>query len=169
MEHRLTKRQERFVEEYLLDFNVTQAAVRAGYSKAHAGRIGYENLQKVHIQTAIGNRQKQLVVSSGVGPERVVKELTKLAFARVDDLFDAEWNLKNADQVPEHSKAAIASVTKTNTPGSNTTVKVTLASKLGALDQLARILGITGLDKNRDSDDKDLIEAVKAARRRYDA
>ncbi|MBF0213999.1 MAG: terminase small subunit [Magnetococcales bacterium] len=165
MERRLTKRQERFIEEYLFDFNITQAAVRAGYSKVHAGRIGHENLQKVHIQSAIGNRQKQLVVSSGVTPERVVKELTKLAFLEIDELFDAEWNIKNSAQVPEQVKAAITSVSKTTSPSGNTTVKVTLINKLGAIEALGRVLGIFTPDKNRDND-RDLITALREGRER---
>lgn len=49
----LTAKQQRFVEEYLVDLNATQAAVRAGYSKKTAGAIGGENLEKPEIQEAI--------------------------------------------------------------------------------------------------------------------
>lgn len=152
METKLTKKQERFVEEYLLDFNTTQAAVRAGYSKLHAGRIGYENLQKVHIQSAINYKQKQLMVSSGVTPERVVKELTKLAFLEPGDLFDSEWNIRPHEQVPDQVKAAITSVSRTTTPSGGSTVKVTLVNKLGAIEALARILGMLNPDRTKNEE-----------------
>ncbi|MBF0164460.1 MAG: terminase small subunit [Magnetococcales bacterium] len=139
---KLTKRQARFVEEYLTDFNATQAAVRAGYSEVNAARIGYENLQKVHIQSAIGNRQKELLVSSSVKPEQIVKELTKLAFADVSKLYDQQWNVRNLDEVPVEVRAAIVAVSKTTTPHGITTVKLTLVNKLSALDSLARLLGM---------------------------
>lgn len=168
-EIRLTKRQARFVEEYLTDFNATQAAVRAGYSKVNAARIGYENLQKVHITSAIGNRQKQLVVSSGGGPERIVKELTKLGFYDVRDLFDGEWNLLKPEQIKDEVRAAITSVSRTTTPQGHVTVKVTLASKLGAMELLGKILGILNPDKSKGTQDgltdEERIEIIKRVRR----
>lgn len=50
---KLTDKQKRFVSEYLIDLNATQAAIRAGYSAKTAGRIGGENVQKPEIQKAI--------------------------------------------------------------------------------------------------------------------
>ena len=49
----LTPKQSRFVEEYLVDMNATQAAIRAGYSKKTARQIGDENLSKPVIQKAL--------------------------------------------------------------------------------------------------------------------
>lgn len=52
----LTTKQKRFVEEYTVDFNATQAAIRAGYSEKTAGEIGYENLKKPQISESIQER-----------------------------------------------------------------------------------------------------------------
>lgn len=49
----MTDKQQFFVQEYLKDFNATQAAIRAGYSKKTAGAIGAENLTKPEIQEAL--------------------------------------------------------------------------------------------------------------------
>lgn len=49
----MTKKQKRFVEEYLIDLNATQAAIRAGYSPDTAGSIGAENLKKPEIKSRI--------------------------------------------------------------------------------------------------------------------
>lgn len=49
----LTAKQQRFVDEYLVDLNATQAAIRAGYSKKSAASIGEENLRKPDIQRKI--------------------------------------------------------------------------------------------------------------------
>lgn len=49
----MTPKQQRFVEEYLIDLNATQAAIRAGYSESTASEIGYENLTKPQIAEAI--------------------------------------------------------------------------------------------------------------------
>ena len=49
----LTPKQQRFIEEYLVDLNATQAAIRAGYSEKRAYAIGHENLRKPEILVAI--------------------------------------------------------------------------------------------------------------------
>lgn len=63
----LTNKQLRFVDEYLVDLNATQAAIRAGYSPKTAGVIGAENLEKPKISAAIEKRmaekQSELIAS----------------------------------------------------------------------------------------------------------
>ncbi|QLB44405.1 terminase small subunit [Mannheimia pernigra] len=54
---KLTDKQKRFVEEYLIDLNATQAAIRAGYSQSRASEIGYQQLQKTTVQKAISEAQ----------------------------------------------------------------------------------------------------------------
>lgn len=56
----LTLKQERFIQEYLIDLNATQAAIRAGYSKKTASAIGLENLRKPRIKQAIDEKLKQI-------------------------------------------------------------------------------------------------------------
>ena len=51
---RMTQKQKQFVEEYLIDLNATQAAIRAGYSPQTAQEQGYQLLQKTSVQSAIG-------------------------------------------------------------------------------------------------------------------
>lgn len=55
-EKKLTERQKRFCNEYLIDLNATQAAIRAGYSKKTAGVIATENLKKPNIIEFIRKR-----------------------------------------------------------------------------------------------------------------
>jgi len=50
---KLTDKQQRFVEEYLVDLNATQAAIRAGYKENRAYQIGHENLRKPEIEVAV--------------------------------------------------------------------------------------------------------------------
>lgn len=59
-ESNLTAKQKRFVDEYALDQNATQAAIRAGYSQKTAGSVGSENLTKPEIAKAIENRLEKL-------------------------------------------------------------------------------------------------------------
>ena len=53
----LTDKQKAFVQEYLIDLNATQAAIRAGYSKKTAAVVGHENLRKPYIAEAVAEAQ----------------------------------------------------------------------------------------------------------------
>ena len=76
-----TPKQKRFCEEYLVDFNATQAAIRAKYSKKTAYSIGYENLKKQQIRTYISELVKARSQRLQVTADRVLEELAKIAFA----------------------------------------------------------------------------------------
>ena len=71
----LTPKQQRFVEEYLIDLNATQAAIRAGYSEKTARDIGCENLAKPNIAKAIEEAQEKLSNKTQVTVEMVVQGL----------------------------------------------------------------------------------------------
>lgn len=76
----LTPKQQRFVEEYLVDLNATQAAIRAGYSAATASEMGYENLSKPQIGEAIADRRAEISAQAGVTQERIVAEFCRMGF-----------------------------------------------------------------------------------------
>lgn len=82
----LTALQVRFVEEYLVDLNATQAAVRAGYSQSTAKEIGYENLTKPHIQAAIAEARLKQQQRTEITADRVVSAF-KDGARRPDYLF----------------------------------------------------------------------------------
>lgn len=60
----LTKKQQRFVEEYCVDFNATQAAIRAGYSEKTADVQGCRMLRNVKVLTSVERRIKKLTMSA---------------------------------------------------------------------------------------------------------
>ena len=74
----MTPKQERFVEEYLVDLNATQAAIRAGYSEQTARVIGHENLTKPDIQQAIQERQAKRSARVELTQDEVVRDLREL-------------------------------------------------------------------------------------------
>ena len=80
----LTDKQKIFVYEYLIDFNATQAAIRAGYSKDTAGAIGAENLKKPQIQQFLEKYQNDRSEKCGIKFDMIVEELRKIGFADVD-------------------------------------------------------------------------------------
>ncbi len=76
---KLTPKQQRFVEEYLIDLNATQSAIRAGYSAKTAQEIGSENLSKPMVAKAIAEAQEKLSNKAQVTVEMVVQGLLKEA------------------------------------------------------------------------------------------
>lgn len=80
----LTPKQQRFVDEYLIDLNATQAAIRAGYRKKAAYAMGRENLHKPQIAEEIARRQAELADQAGVTVAEIVAML-KVEAKRVDD------------------------------------------------------------------------------------
>ena len=67
---KLTEKQQRFVDEYLIDLNATQAAIRAGYSVKTADAIGCENLTKPNIQQAIAEHMAERSRRTGVNQDK---------------------------------------------------------------------------------------------------
>ena len=75
---KLTPRQQRFVEEYLIDLNGTQAAIRAGYSAKSAGRQALELLQKTLVVSAVAQAQKGRSERLQLSADMVAQELETL-------------------------------------------------------------------------------------------
>lgn len=75
---RLTEKQKRFCDEYLVDYNATQAAVRAGYSVKSAYSIGEENLRKPELKTYIDERLEQLRSAKTATATEVMEFLTEV-------------------------------------------------------------------------------------------
>ncbi|KMJ53784.1 hypothetical protein ACG97_05925 [Vogesella sp. EB] len=82
----LTAKQSRFVDEYLIDLNATQAALRAGYSKRTAGQIGDENLKKPEIQKAIQQRMQERQARTQISADMVLRRWWEIATADPNEL-----------------------------------------------------------------------------------
>ena len=137
----MTEKQKRFVEEYLIDLNATQAAIRAGYSPLTARDIGCENLTKPNIQEAIDKAIAERSRRTGVNADRVVRELAKIAFVNAGEVIDFDTAIL-MDKISEDDMAAIQSV-KVKTFGEDGVEReVKLADKLKALELLGKHLGL---------------------------
>lgn len=75
---KLTAKQQRFCDEYLIDLNATQAAIRAGYSKKTAKQIGNENLSKPDIAEYIGKRMAEKEAALIADQNEVMRYLTSV-------------------------------------------------------------------------------------------
>lgn len=113
---KLTPRQQRFCDEYLIDLNATQAAIRAGYSKNTARVIGQENLTKPavknYIQEQMDKKQKELIADS----DEVMRYLTSVlrgkskseivVIENIGDYMSEARTMQKAPDEKERLKAA---------------------------------------------------------------
>lgn len=76
---KLTLKQQRFVDEYIISGNATQAAIKAGYSKKTANRIATENLSKPVIKTAIDKRNAEIQSEKTMDMQEVMELLASIA------------------------------------------------------------------------------------------
>lgn len=96
----LTAKQQRFVEEYMIDLNATQAAIRAGYSPATASEMGYENLSKPQIAEAIAAAKAARSEKTGVDAAWLLTRLANEADADLNDLYDETGALRPISEWP---------------------------------------------------------------------
>ncbi len=82
---KMTEKQRRFVDEYLIDLNATQAAIRAGYSESAAQQIGSENLSKPVIKNAIDSRLNELKTQRTADATEVLETLTAIMRGEVSE------------------------------------------------------------------------------------
>lgn len=149
----MTKKQKRFVEEYLIDLNATQAAIRAGYSPDTAGSIGAENLKKPEIKSRIDKAMAERSRRTGINQDRVLQELARIGFAKITDVVDTETAEIRTD-ASDDDLACIQSIKiKPNEFGTEREVK--LYDKKAALVDLGKHLGLFK-DKVELSGDMDL-------------
>ena len=141
---RMTEKQKRFVEEYLIDLNATQAAIRAGYSVKTAREQASQNLTKLNIQQAISEKMAERSKRTGVNQDRIVLELAKIAFVNAADVIDSDDATIKAGATADDT-AAIQSVKVKVIPtkeGEGVEREIRLNDKLKALELLGKHLGM---------------------------
>ena len=137
---KLTAKQKKFVDEYLIDLNATQAAIRAGYSEKTADRIASENLRKLEVQKYLQTKQTKLQNKSEVTQQRVIDELASIAFAKGTDYATIKngcVNIQDTDKLTDKQKAAISGIKSTQFG-----VEIKLADKLKALELIGKHIGM---------------------------
>ena len=112
---KLNPKQTRFVQEYLIDLNATQAAIRAGYSKKSANINGPRLLVNASIQAAISEAQKKTADKIEITKERWLAELAGIYFADMKDYVDVDSDtgavrVKGYDEMPEGSGKVIHTI-----------------------------------------------------------
>ena len=146
----LTKKQQAFVQEYLIDLNATQAAIRAGYSARNADQVGPRLVGKSRIAEAIQAAMAERSQRTGIHADRVLAELGRIALFDPRKLFNDTDGLKPIRDLDDDTAACIASIESLEEfEGSGEdrvhvghTKKIKAWDKVAALRQLMQHLGL---------------------------
>lgn len=174
-EHGLNAKQRRFADEYLLDLNATAAYKRAGYAGIgnSAESAACSLLSNVKVSAYIALRQEKLQVKMEITQERVLAEYAKLAFLDPRKFFNARGGLIPITELDADTAAALAGMDiamerdgedEDGKPKYVPVHKIKMIDKKGALDSIARTLGMFK-DKVEVSGDPfaELIKAVNGS------
>ena len=143
MARKLTDKQKKFVEEYLIDLNATQSAIRAGYSPKTANEQGARLLANVSIQEAISKAMAERSRRTGINQDRIVQELARIAFVKITDVVDPDGEINT--NASDDDLACIESYKVEDSDsvnGSSSKREVNLASKIKALEFLGKHVGM---------------------------
>ena len=163
----LTAKQERFCNEYLVDFNGTQAAIRAGYSKKTAYAIAEQNLRKLEIQSFIKAKQSDFSKKNEITREMVLEGYRRLAFYDARKFYDMNGNLLQVPDLDEETAFALSGFEVMEEKGGDGegnqvllgyTKKIKMSDRKGALDSICKVLGLNAPDKvaQTDTEGKDV-------------
>ncbi|NPX44848.1 terminase small subunit [Pseudomonas aeruginosa] len=97
----LTKKQRLFVDEYLLDLNATQAAIRAGYSTRRAAEIGYQLLQRPEVAQAIQAAMAERSKRTEVEADYVIRRLREIDEMDVLDILEDDGSFRSIRDWPK--------------------------------------------------------------------
>lgn len=156
--HKLTPKQMRFVNEYLVDLNATAAARRAGYKDPNFGR---QLITKTNVAEEIQKQKEKLRGKLEITQERVIKELAAVAFANGTDFAqirsDGYVVFTPTEALTDEQKKAVASI-KEGKFG----IEVKTYDKIQALELLGKYLGLFSDQRGAQTQEKNnLLEAIK--------
>lgn len=156
MKDKLTPKQELFCREYLVDFNGTKAAVRAGYSPKTAQEQSSQLLSKLIVQQRVKALMDERVERVELTADAVLAQLKNIIFFDPRKLFHDDGRPKNVTELDDETAGAVVGIDVAEQWGIGedgnrcvvgTVRKYKVADKKGAIDSAMKHLGIQGVDK----------------------
>lgn len=165
----LNKKQEQFVQEYMIDLNATQAAIRAGYSKRTAYSQGQRLLKHVEVQRRLQAEQAKRAERVQVDQEYVLRRLVEIDQMDALDILDDDGSIKPIKDWPKTWRQFLSGfdVTQMSSAEDVETVvrRIRWPDKIRNLELLGRHLGMFTDRVEVDASD-DLVGAILNARKR---
>lgn len=141
---KLTLKQERFCEEYLIDLNATAAAKRAGFSAKSAMEQGYALINKPQVKAKISELKMARSERTEITADRVLAELGRVAFADLGKAYSAKGDLLPVPDMPDDIRLVLAGadihMDITDGVEVGETRKIKLLDKLRALELIGKHL-----------------------------
>lgn len=156
---KLTAKQQRFVDEYLIDLNATQAAIRAGYSHSTATEQASRLLANVKVSCAVATAIAERSRRTGVNADQVVRELARVAFVDPTQIIDFN-TAKLQDNISADDRAVLAGV-KVKSSDKGTEYEIKIADKIRALELLGKHVGL--FEKGGAENEKSFVDAFLQA------
>lgn len=144
----LPLRRRRFVDEYLVDLNATQAAIRAGYSERTARSQGQRLLTNVDIQAALTKRIEDRAARTEVTADAVLKKVAEIAMTNLSAFVaweKGEITLRPSAEIPAAQMSALQEIAETREG-----LRVKMADRMPALTLLFRHLRLLPLPGSRE-------------------
>lgn len=152
----LTHKQLLFAKFYVIDGNITKAAIEAGCPEKNAGVLGSKMLKLAKVQQEVVKLREQrlakIEIKHEVSRDRVLQELAKVAFSDMKFYVSGDNTLVDVGGLENEQSAAIASLEFTETPGLLGTIvkkKFSLWDKNKALEMLSKHFGLFEIDNNQ--------------------
>ncbi|WP_447724600.1 terminase small subunit [Sphingomonas koreensis] len=140
----LTAKQQRFVEEYLVDLNATQAAIRAGYAPKDADVQGPRLLGNVGIAEAVAALKAERSEKTGIDAEWLLKRLADEALADVNDLYKEDGSIKPVKDWPLIWRQGLVAGLEVETigEGAGRLTKVKLSDRIKRLELIGKHIDV---------------------------
>lgn len=141
-----------FGQQYIIDLNGKQAAIRAGYAESRAEVTASELLSRKDVQEYIQGLQKARAERVEVTADMVLRELMKLGFSDIKEYYEEGDKTMDVTKLDNRLTAAISSIKITETEGdwgSKTIKEFRLHDKLSALEKIAKHIGFFGKDNDQ--------------------
>lgn len=152
---KLTAKQEKFCQQYIICLNASQAAVEAGYSSKTAGAIGHENLKKPEIAARLQELMIAAQERTEITLDAVIREITNVALVRESEFYNDDGSVKKLSELTKEQTAALSSYTiRTIKDGKDSegnqqyleTPVFSAQDKMKALDMLMKYFGAYSSD-----------------------
>lgn len=161
VDDKLTAKQQRFVDEFLLDLNASQAALRAGYKHPDIGR---QLLTKPHVREAIEAAKAGRAERTQINADWVLTRLAAMASADLRKILDEKGRVLPPEQWPDD---VAATVTAVDVQGDGSVTKVRRADPLRVLELLGKHVGVQAFNERMTHGvDESLAQRILDARRR---